>query len=109
MPDIGSTQTRWSCTCFDAGHVLGRDDERLALALVGDDAPQFGDAVLDDDIDVAAPIAACRSAARILSRIAASLPAGGWHVAREARQRMHQIGAADDADHPSVRASPAAV
>ena len=40
----------------DACDIFCRDNERLALALVHDGAPQFCDAVFDDDVDVWRPM-----------------------------------------------------
>ena len=62
---------------FDAGDVLGRDDERLALAFVGDRAPQLRDAVLDDDVDVRRPVLLAKRPPESRRGLPTSLPAGG--------------------------------
>ena len=56
MPDIGSTQTRWSCTFSTPATFSVATTSCLPLTFVGDDAPQFGDAILDDDIDMRRPV-----------------------------------------------------
>ena len=41
---------------FDTGDVLDRDDEALAFSFIGDAAPQFCNAIFDDDVDIGRPV-----------------------------------------------------
>jgi hypothetical protein len=84
-----------------AGDVLGGDDTGLPLALVGDGAPQFGNRVLDDDIDARRPRLRGKRCddAFAQRRVAAGRRFFG---ARQADERAHQIGAADNADDLAI-------
>src|SRR5215510_7787477 len=83
---------------FDAGDSLRRDDKALTFAIIGDNSVQFGDAVLDDHVDMRCPILfGDRGHDAVTNcRIAASRRTD---ITRKTRKRMHQVGTADNADH----------
>src|SRR5215468_10399912 len=86
---------------FDAGDSLRRDNKALTLAIIGDNSVQFGDAVLDDHVDMRRPILFrdCGHDAVTDRRIVASRRTD---IARKTGERVHQVGAADNADYAAV-------
>ena len=86
---------------FDTGNSLRRDDKALTFAIIGDNSVQLGDAVLDDHVDVGRPILSrnCRHDAVADRRIIASRRIG---ITCKTRERMHQVGTADNADNAAA-------
>src|SRR5271169_1204011 len=82
--------------------ILDRDDDGLALAIVGYDAPKLGDAVLDDHVDARRPGLLVEHGKDVIADLRIAGRNARWDVAGEACQGVHQIGAADDADHPAA-------
>src|SRR5262249_17423353 len=86
---------------FDTRDGLRSDDKALTFAIIGDNSVQFGHAILDDHVDMRRPILArdCGHDAVTDRRIAASRRTD---ITCNARERMHQVGTADDADNAAA-------
>ena len=83
---------------LDAGDIFGGDDQAGTLAIIGNYAVQFSDTRVDNNIDARCPIL---FADRGKDLVANCQIARSWRgdVAAQTRQRVHEIGAADDPDH----------
>ena len=86
---------------FHARNILGSDDACFAFVFVQNRAPQFRDAILDDDIHLRRPGLLADGLQHLVAdrRVIA---ARRLRVARKTDHRVDKIGAADNADEPSV-------
>src|SRR5262245_11326955 len=86
---------------FHAGHILGRDDKRFALPIIGDHAPKTDYAIAHHHIDVGGPPLLGTLGYDLLADCC--VVAGRWlELTRDAPQRMKEIGSADDTDELAV-------
>src|SRR5689334_3587572 len=82
-------------------HVLSRDDECLALALIHNRAPELDYAVSNDNIDLRCP-GLLRALRHDLIAYRGIVCGRRLELTCNARQRVQQIGTADNADKLAV-------